>query len=319
MNNAVLLNKETENINYFPKSFSPEISFVDFKEISKVLQCIQRPGRYTGGEFGIPKKNPLTSKVRCLLSYPDLYELGMSNEGLKILYDCINRNSEFLADRFFLPSNDFKLEIQKNNLPLYSLDHKLKISSFDVWGFNCSHEMHYTNLCYALDLAQIPILRKDRNESEPIIIAGGTAVSNPFPIFDFMDAIFLGDGEEAIIEILEIVDEGKKNNLSRKEIIFNLQKVEGLVIPELYLIKNCGVDEYPKYIHTNNSNKDSINDFKIKRENYKAKNYSDLENIIVPSIDIIQERIVVEVSRGVGKDVDFVMQDFGKDQLETLK
>ncbi len=285
-------------------SFSNTLKVIDFQEIEPLLQLVQKPGRYTGGEYGIPLKNPSEVDVRVLLSYPDIYELGMSNEGLRILYDCVNRIPEYMADRCYLPTHDFQLELQKKNIPLYSLDHKLLISSFDIWGFNCSHEMHYTNICYALDLAQIPILRKERREFDPIVIAGGTAVSNPLPLFDFMDGIFMGDGEPAILEICNLVALGKKEKKSREEILIDLQKVQGLVLPCMYSIEDRGNSSYSKYTHKNF--------LKVEKRNYRAASYSDLKYVIVPNLSITQERVVVEVARGCGQGCRFCHAGFWK-------
>ena len=192
--------------------FSVPQESIDYMRLRPILQKVQRPGRYVGGEFGLARKDLAKAQVRVLLSYPDTYELGMSNEGLRILYDCINRHDDFIADRAYLPWPDFQKEMQAADIPLYSLEHFLSARSFDLWGFNTSHELLYTNLCYALDLAGIPILRKERGPDfmGPFIITGGTAVSNPFPLFDFMDGIFLGDGEEAVIDICKIIAHGKK-------------------------------------------------------------------------------------------------------------
>ena len=281
--------------------FHPKLKSVRYDQILTLLQRVERPGRYVGGEFGLAEKDLEKSSVRVLLSYPDTYELGMSNEGLRILYDCVNRDDRFFADRTYLPWPDFKKEMQKVNIPLYSLDKFLEASSFDFWGFNTSHELHYTNLCYALDLAQIPVFRKNRRAHDPIIVTGGTAVSNPFPLFDFMDGIFLGDGEEAIVEICEIIAIGKEQGQSREEIIFNLQNIEGLLLPSLYETEDLGYSSYPIY-------KGPL----IKKRNYKTTSFSALKHILVPNIDIVQDRVVLEVARGCGQGCRFCHAGFWK-------
>jgi radical SAM family uncharacterized protein/radical SAM-linked protein len=283
--------------------FEPKLEYIDKNLLISLLQRVEKPGRYTGGEFGIPKKNPENFRVRVVLSYPDTYELGMSNEGIKILYDQIHRNGYF-ADRVFLPWPDFSKLLKENHISLYSLDQFLKITSFDLWGFNVAHELHFTNLLFALDLAQIPLLRKDRRYSDPFIIVGGTAVSNPLPLFDFVDGIFMGDGEEAIIEMIKIIEQGKVQKKSRREILKDLQNVEGLVIPDFYEVQYNKEDpesNYPVYIGK-----------LVEKRTYRAKEFANLKHIVIPNIAITQDRTVLEVNRGCGQGCRFCHAGFWK-------
>ncbi len=284
--------------------FSPVLRLVDREAIVPLLQKVEKPGRYVGGEFGIAaKKNPESVRARALFSYPDTYELGMSNQGLKILYDCVNRREDFLADRAFLPWPDFAQALRGAGIPLYSLDRFLPAGSFDLWGFNTAHELHYTNLLYALQLAGIPLLRKERRACDPFIITGGTAVSNPLPLFDFMDAIFMGDGEDAILEILETIAAGKESGRTRLEILCELQKVEGLVLPEFYKVHetSSGVMQYSGRT--------------VQKRTYRAGAFAVLDNIVLPSIDITQDRLVVEVNRGCAQSCRFCHAGFWKRPL----
>ena len=282
--------------------FSPLNESISREQIMPLLQRVQKPGRYVGGEFGLAEEKDIKrAQVRVLLSYPDTYELGMSNEGLRILYDCINRQADFIADRSYLPWPDFAAEIKAANIPLYSLGNFLTVRSFDIWGFNTCHEMHYTNLCYALDLGQVPLLRQQRGPHHPIIITGGTATSNPFPLFDFMDGIFLGDGEEGILEMCAILAAAKKQRKTRRQILEELRVVDGLLLPEFYEIEDRGLDQYPKY-------KGSL----VNKRNYRAPLYSSLEHALVPNINITQDRVVMEVSRGCGQGCRFCHAGFWK-------
>ncbi len=296
----MFLGVEEEKITRFTKTFSPELKYVNKEAIKPLLQKVEKPGRYIGAEFGIKQKEPEHHLVRVVLSYPDVYDLGMSNEGLKILYDQILKNGYF-ADRTFLPAKDFGDLLLKNQIPLYSLDHFLEISSFDVWGFNVATELHYTNILYALDLAQIPIKRKQRKNSEPIIILGGTAISNPLPMFDFADGIFLGDGEEAIIEIIKIIENAKLKQKTRFEILEELQTVSGLLIPEFYEITEKGISKYPEY-----------NGKIVTKRIYRGNEFGNLETILVPNISIVQDRTVLEVNRGCGQGCRFCHAGFWK-------
>lgn len=277
----------------------PALEIIEWERIAPLLQRVQKPGRYVGGEFGIKVRDPSRAEARAVFSYPDTYELGMSNEGIKILYDIVNRRPEYLADRTFLPWPDFGTEMQNTGVPLYSLDHRIAVKSFDVWGFNTAHELHFTNLLYAMDLAGVPLLRTERTTEHPLIITGGTAVTNPLPLFDFMDGIFMGDGEDAILEIMDVVAEGKREGWSRVRLIEALAGIEGLVLPALYSIEDT--DSWPRYTGP-----------LVKKRTHRAERFAALENVLVPNIDITQDRVVVEVNRGCGQGCRFCHAGFWK-------
>lgn len=290
--------------NRHSEPFNPQIRSIDRRSFLSALQQVEKPGRYVGQEFGIPDKDLNTAKVRAVLSYPDTYELGMSNEGLRILYDAINRSENYAADRAFLPWPDFGKQLREKSIPLYSLDHYLEVRSFHLWGFNCAHELHYTNLLYALDLAGIEIRRQQRSAQDPIIVVGGTAVSNPLPVFDFADAVFMGDGEEGILEMCAVIEEGIEQKKSRTEILNSLaDQVEGLVVPEVYSFIERQ-DGSVSYYHKDGK--------KVKNRTYRASEFACLEHLVIPSIQITQDRVVVEVNRGCGQGCRFCHAGFWK-------
>lgn len=268
-------------------------------ELIPILQTVQKPGRYVGGEFGIPRKNPDEAKATVILAYPDTYEIGMSNQGLKILYDRINRNESYLADRTFLPWPDFGDALLKHEFPLYSLDHKYTVSSFDLLGFNVSHELLFTNILYFLEMSQIPLRSDERTEDHPIVMAGGTSVTNPLPLFSVMDALFLGDGEEGILEVMETILESKKNRESRKDLLQKLSRIEGVMIPSLYSADYS--QEVPRYAGPS-----------VCKRTYRASIYGDLEYFLVPNMEITQDRVVLETARGCGQGCRFCHAGFWK-------
>ena len=174
-------------------------------DLNSLLHKVQKPARYTGGEWNSIIKDWNATPIRIALSYPDVYEIGMSNMALPILYELLNTQPDVLAERVFPPWVDMAKEMKANGIPLFSLETKHPLGEFDVVGFSLGHEMTYTNVLEMLDLAKIPALAAARNEAHPLVIAGGTCVLNPEPIADFFDVFVIGDGEEVMLELLPAI------------------------------------------------------------------------------------------------------------------
>ncbi|HMM59955.1 MAG TPA: B12-binding domain-containing radical SAM protein, partial [Candidatus Rifleibacterium sp.] len=191
---------------------------------------IEKPARYLGGEVNqaAAKASPA---LRTCLVFPDLYELGMSNLALKIFYETLNQRPDIVAERAFSPWPDFESLLRRRGLPLYGLESGMPLKDFDVIFVTLPYEMTFTNVLNILDLAGLPLSWKDRIDG-PLVIAGGPSASNPLPVAKFMDAILIGDGEEAIIEICDSLIAAKKSGASRSETRRALTKVEGLWVPE---------------------------------------------------------------------------------------
>ncbi len=200
-------------------------------EYSPVLYNCERPSRYIGGEFLSVKKDFNKADTKVLLAFPDKYEIGISNFGHKILYHIVNSKENLLADRIYAPEKDFCELLNKYNKPLYSLDNKKAMGDFDFIGFALQYEMSYTTILKMLEMGKIPIYSKDRNKEHPIILAGGPCAYNPNPISHFIDLFTIGDGEEVIIEIIELYNKIKKENLTRMEILEKLSTIEGVYSP----------------------------------------------------------------------------------------
>jgi len=203
-------------------------------KLEKILPTVQSPGRYTGGEFNQVIKNWDSVSVHLALLFPEIYDLGMSNLGLMILYDLINQHPAFGAERAFIPWIDMEAAMRAESIPLYSLETKHALSEFDILAVSLPYESLYTNFLNALDLAGLPLYSTQRSEDSPLIIAGGHAVFNPEPIAPFIDAAVIGEGEEVIIEILENYQFHKNNHHSRLETLESLSQINGVYVPSFY-------------------------------------------------------------------------------------
>ncbi|HCL56892.1 MAG TPA: TIGR03960 family B12-binding radical SAM protein [Spirochaetia bacterium] len=206
------------------------------EKIDLILPFVQRPTRYIGGEINSCLKNKADLKIA--LSYPDLYDIGMGNLALKILYEIINSHPSYIAERVFSPWLDFENELRKNDLPLYTLETFTPLNQLDVLAFTLPYEMVYTNVLAILDLGKIPLFAEERKEIDiPFIIGGGPAVANPEPLAPFFDGFLIGEGEKAVLEILGVIQEGKQAGKKRIEILKDLSQISGFYVPSLFPIE----------------------------------------------------------------------------------
>ena len=252
--------------------------------IRRLIFDVRKPSRYTGSELNQIKKH--SAFIRMAICYPDLYEVGMSNNGIRILYDIANSMSDVACERVFAVPEDFENKLRESKIPLYTLETYTPLCELDVIGFNVAYELLYTNILQILDLGHIPLLSKDRTEDHPIVIAGGESISNPLPVQDFFDAFFIGDGEEGIIEILNIIRISKNESLSRKETLKLLTNVEGIYVPSMITEGQV-----------------------IKKRILSGPLYNPLRPIM-PNLKITQERFVIEVTRGCANLCNFCHAGF---------
>ena len=171
---------------------------VNSSQLERLLLRVQRPGRYVGGEVNAVRKDWDTNPIRVCLAFPDVYDLGMSNLGIQVLYDILNRMEGVLADRAYAPWPDMAAAMREANVPLYGLESFHPLTDFDILGFSLPYEVLYTNMLEMLDLAGLPLRSAERDEGYPLVIAGGHATFNPEPVAEFVDAFVIGDGEEAL-------------------------------------------------------------------------------------------------------------------------
>ncbi|BBJ27929.1 radical SAM protein [Athalassotoga saccharophila] len=231
-----------------------------------VLDKVEKPSRYIGNEYNSVKKD---APLSVCLVFPDLYDVGMSHFGVKILYDIVNDLDFAKCERSYLPWPDMQREMKDNSIPLYSYESYTPLDHFDVVGFTLQYEMSYTNVLRALNLANIPLRSADRGEDSPIVIAGGPCTFNPSPIEDFIDAFLIGDGEEGIVEMLEAIRSGK----DRSDKLRKLSNIEGVYVPS----------------HNNRVRKRVVHDLK--------RSWAPTRQIL-PYTEIVHDRGVVEIMRG---------------------
>jgi radical SAM family uncharacterized protein len=205
---------------------------INLDVLNRILPTVQKPGRYTGGEWNSVVKDWDKTPLRVALAFPDVYDLGMSNLGLFVLYDIVNQRSDMLAERVFLPWPDMDAAMREAEVPLYSLENKRPVADFDILGISLPYEQLYSNTLSLLDLAGLPLLSTARDNRHPLVIAGGHAAFNPEPMSDFIDLFVVGEGEEIIVEIAEAYSRLRAR--SREEQLRVLAQIPGVYVPRFY-------------------------------------------------------------------------------------
>jgi len=267
--------------------------------LDAILHKVQKPARYTGGEWNSIIKDWSQTPVRIALSYPDVYEIGMSNMALPILYELLNAQPDVLAERVFPPWTDMAAEMKAHGIPLFSLETKHPVGEFDMVGFSLGHEMTYTNVLELLSLSQIPVLAAERDETQPLVIAGGTCVLNPEPIADFFDFFVIGDGEEAVLELLPAIREWKTKKLSKQQLLREVAKLAGVYVPSLYKVEYQPDGRLKSFIPTVPEAKPTINKRIVKILP------AAVTKPIVSYIETIHDRGAVEIQRGCTRGCRF--------------
>ncbi|MDO5594370.1 MAG: TIGR03960 family B12-binding radical SAM protein [Eubacteriales bacterium] len=262
-------------------------------KLERILLRVQKPARYTGGEYNEIIKDKAAVDVRFAMCFPDTYEIGMSNLGLRILYGSMNQAEGVWCERSFAPWGDMEEEMRKEHIPLYALESGDSLKNFDFVGFSLGYEMAYTNVLNMLDLAHIPLHSDQRGEDDPIIVAGGTCVYNGEPLADFIDIFSLGEGEDVTLEMIDLYRKGKQAGWSRAEFLQNAAQVPGLYVPSLYEISYHQDGTIQAITPTHGA-----------PEHIRKRIVADLDKsyfpvkTIIPSTDIVHDRVMLEVFRG---------------------
>ena len=260
-----------------------------------ILCKVEKPSRYVGGELNQVIKNPENVNIRFAFCFPDVYEVGMSHLGTRILYHTINERKDTYCERVFAPWPDMETLMRENDIKLFTLETKTPLDKFDMLGFTLQYEMSYTNILNMLDMSGITIRASERGEEEPIIMAGGPCAYNPEPLYDVVDFFEIGEGEEMMNDVLEVYAKHKANGkVNKKEFLREISKIGGIYVPSLYDVtynEDGTIKEFtPKYEDV---------PAKVKKRivnNFDAVSFPD--EMIVPYTDIVHDRVVLETARG---------------------
>ena len=271
------------------------------EKIDGLLDRVQKPARYMGGEMNAVLKDPDSVAIRYAFAFPDVYEVGMSHLGSRILYDIINKREDALCERVFTPWVDMADLMRQENVPLFSLETRSPVRGFDMLGITLQYEMSYTNILELLDLAGIPLHSEDRTWDDPIVIAGGPCAFNPEPLYHFIDAFSIGDGEISTLETIDVVKACKAEGVSRKECLRRLSRLRGVYVPSLYEATYNEDGTLKSFEPTEEGVPRTV----VKNMVADLDKAEYPESVIVPFMEIVHDRINIEVLRGCTRGCRF--------------
>lgn len=264
---------------------------MDERRFERALMKVEKPARYIGGEIGSIEKED--AEVRFAFAFPDVYEVGMSHLGTQILYYLMNEREEFACERVFAPWPDMEEKMREEGIPLFSLETKRPIKDFDFFGFTLQYELSYTNILNMLDLAGIALGWQEREETDPIIVAGGPCAYTPEPLAEFIDLFILGEGEEVNMELLDLYQEMKREGRTKEEFLLEATKIQGIYVPRFY----------EEHYNADGTIAKRTHDPRVPAI-IKKRRISELDKMfvpreqIVPFLETVHDRVVLEMFRG---------------------
>lgn len=275
------------------------------EEIEQALSRVQKPGRYTGGELNSVVKDLSQIDLRFAFCFPDVYEVGMSHLGMKILYSLFNERPYIWCERVFAPWDDMEDEMRKRGIPLYGLESGDAITNFDFIGFTLQYELSYSNVLNMLDLANIPLKSCDRQGLGQIVVAGGPCACNAEPLADFIDIFFLGEGEEVDLEVMELYRACRKEGKSRRQFLREAAGIEGVYVPSLYEVSYHEDGTISAIVPKEGA------PAKVKKRIMKDLDQTYYpDKFIVPFLEIVHDRVVQEIFRGCIRGCRFCQAGF---------
>lgn len=274
---------------------------IEQKTLDKILLKVEKPARYIGNEQNIYIKKEEDIETRFAFAFPDIYDVGMSHLGLHILYNLLNNEKGIYCERVFAPWIDMEEQMRKINIPLFSLETKTPLKDFDFIGFTLQYEMSYTNILNMLDLSNIALESSNRDEKDPFIIAGGPCAYNPEPLADIVDFFVIGEAEETILKIMKKYKQMKQKAMTRKEFLESIVNIEGIYVPSFYEVKYKEDNTIEKMIPKKKNYPSKIK--KVIQKNLDETYY--LDKMIVPFIETVHDRVILEIFRGCTRGCRF--------------
>ncbi len=274
-------------------------------KLEKILARVQKPGRYVGGEYNAVVKDKAQVDCRFAFCFPDTYEIGMSNFGMRILYGVMNQMDGVWCERVFAPWGDMEQALRQEGLPLYALESGDPIQTFDLIGFSLGYELSYTNVLNMLDLAGLPLRSQDRPSLFPLVVIGGTCTYNPEPLAPFVDIVSLGEGEDVTVELIQLYRQAKREGWSKEQMLREAAKIPGLYIPSLYEVS-----------YREDGTLAAITPKEGAAEKVTKRIVTDMDaayypvKTIVPSTEITHDRVMLELFRGCIRGCRFCQAGF---------